>query len=655
MSKKASWVKENIVTLLFFGLTLAGCSGGGGSMINSNNSPITTPTTTVTIENISNFAIENYWNINASDPNKLYLGTASAIIEVDKTTGAKRTIVGNTYDSVSHSVSVPSPSLTYPSGLQLINGNVYAGTYAGRVVSAYTDTDQFDAANMYLPYMFDSVNGWNLVTSNSTTLYYGGDGGIYAKGYDSMDAPILLYPTTLFNAVATDDALFAITYTIAIDGNHYYLMKYDLITGQSTTIQSNLTGQPGTGVQVFPMTRSGANIYWLSNCSIYGLDTTSGDTSLLTTMNLCGIYEIIADDSYLYARNWQEIDKVSLATGITTTIPTNEPVWSFVVDAGKIYYATGYSGWQIKMIDETQQITPLLDLQDFGFSTLSEVKLAASDGKLIVTTGEKVFIYDLLSHSMESIMTHTGSVMWIRKGLIYTGEDELVTIPFNKKIRPIKEIFPAFNDPLSQYTIISTAIDTNAFYWIMSGSVNGANTYYRIYKAALDGTNYQKLYEGNGELRDLAVHKGKLYFTCYDQCGDSGWVLASLSETGGTPTPEVGLLGDPLTYYKNGIFYVVDTYDFTDRSLFAINLEILDYKELLSGLNYDNQTTRNVIVDASSKWLYVEQSGGRYRYPLNAWNSIGSSQKIDDGFSAMSTDGKYLYFWGNSGFKRVAE
>jgi hypothetical protein len=657
--------KESIIALLFLSITFAGCSQSDSSnnrLSTSGNGPSITD---ITIENIPNFGIEKIWSINSSDPNKLYLGTYSAIIEVDKNTWAKRTIVGNTYETV-YQPGGAFLSVSYPLGIQLHEGNVYAGTSSGRVVSGFTGTDQFETVNIYLPGMPGNVNGLDLVTSNSTTLYYGGYYGIYAKTYDSMDAPILLYPKSNFNAIATDDALYVITY---LEGPQYYLMKYDLITGQSTTLRSNLKPQPGSGVGVFPMTRSGANIYWLDGgCSIYGLDTTSGDVSLLSNMDLCNIYEIVADDNYLYARNWYEIDKVSLATGVTVTIPTNEPVWSFAVDAGKIYYATGYSGFQIRMIDETQQITPLLDLQNLGSSSLSLIKVATCNSKLIVTTGEKAFIYDIASQSLESITTHTGYVLWVHDGKIYSGYREVVTMPINKQIRPVTEIYPAYPDVdiNSPSDIITTAIDANSIYWITRGLYNGLNPYYRISKAAHDGSSYQQLYEGSEELRDLALHNGKLFFTCYADCGDPGWVLASMPVTGGTPTPEFGLIANPLTYYKNGIFYVVDTYDLESWSLFAINIETLDYKELLSGLYYDAFR-----IALSSKWLYVAKyramygppSGGLSRFPFIAWNDLGAEQIVFDqnttdlnGFiiGTISTDDKHLYYW-HDGLKRIAE
>lgn len=666
-------LKKASTTFLFIWLFINGCTHtNDGLKVANNNQPSTGD---IAIESVAKLGIEAFWSINSADPNYLYVGTGSAIMEVDKNTGGTRAVIGNTYDRLS---PIAVASVAYPIGIQLYAGTVYAGTASGRVVSGFTGTDGFESVNIFLPSVPGDVNGLDLVTSNSTTLYYGGYYGIYAKTYDSQDAPTLLYPTSspegYFNAIATDQALYIITYTSG--GPKYYLKKFDLSTKLITTLQSNLTPRPGgTGVTVFPMTRLGSSIYWVDGgCSIYKLDTNSDAISLVATDNSCGIGHIEADNNYIYYAGPQpyEFSTVSLVSGATATLASNGYIWSFAVDAGNIYFATD-NPFKIKKIDQTQQVVTLFDLPDLGLSSIYDVKVVTSNGKLIITTGQKAFIYDIASQSTETIATDTGSVMWARNGEIYTGEYALDTIPLAKPIRPITEIYPANTDPNSNYYgVVSTAIDADSIYWITSGVLNQTNHYYRISKAAHDGSNYQVLHEGSGELRDLSLNSGKLFFTCFNDCGDQGWVLASLPVIGGTPTVEFGLLKDPLTYYKNGIFYVVDTSDYATRSLFSINIEAQDFKELVSNLYFDGQTQRNVIVDVSSKWLYIAEYqmqmggpplAGLSRFPLNGWNSLGAEQIVFNQNTAdvnnfiigtISTDNKHLYFW-NNGLKRIAE
>jgi hypothetical protein len=608
--------------------------------------------------------------INSSDPAYLYLGTDYSILRVDKATGEKRTIAGNLSEG---SVFRWRGYIEFPWDLQLQDGYLYAGNDNGRVIRVYTGQDSFGAVEQFLPHL-PGVNNLAWIAGNSATLFYNGDHGIYAKDYATLTDPVLLVPLeSWYNAIPTDLAIFIISDPPA-------LLKFDLATKQTSTIQSNLTLQVGS-ISLAPMTQYGKTIYWMDGKSIYGMNVDTGSPHLVSTINSVDtLPQIAADDQYVYVRptSLYVIYKVSVTSGTVTEIPLPLGAHSIAVANGTLYYSTGVFELQINSVSETGQISTIFDSTGTDLDAVRDAELLSTDGKLFLRTGYKVLIYDLTTNTYEIIfpLVYT-DYFYTKSGELFVGSaafiQRVLSIPIEQNIRPIDELFPATPlDATVSYSVASTTIDQDRIYWISVGYSAGLPVYYRISSAALDGSNYQQLFESTSELRDLAIRNGEIYFTCYDQCGSQGWVLASMPVTGGTPTPVFGLLADPKTFYRKGIFYVADTSDFIERQLFTINLDLNDASLLLSRLYYDNQFSHDVFVDISSQWLYVAQqkivqngppARKLSRYMFNSWNSIGQEQRIIDNsianvdnliITTITTDGNYLYYW-HDGIQRVRE
>ena len=655
-----------IIILIIF---LFSCGGGGSSNPNSSNNNGSN-NNSVIIEDIPNsYLIETPYYIESSDNNYLYLATDYSLLQIDKVTGAKRTLFGNMLEG---DVFSWRGVLQYPFGLQLKDGYLYAGNNNGRVMRVYTGIDSFNAIEQFLPYLPGAIN-FTWMVGNSTTLFYNGEGGIYAKNYSIVNPPILLAPiTSWFNAVATDNALFYIS-------GAYELIRFDLITHQFSTIKSNITLQIGMSKPA-PMAIYGSKLYWMDGNSVYSMDINTSLPHFIATINTGERFpELVADDQYVYVKAVTlgtaqgTIYKISIGTGTITDLAISFPVapCGLAIVGGKLYFGIIYIGLQLYSISDTGITTKVFDSigTDLGpIRSSSYGQLIYYDSKIIVQTGYKLLIYDTLSGNYEIIfpLVYT-DMMYAQGGKLYVGSSawilRVLSMPIDSKLREFDDIYPSFSVNAPEiYSVTSLTSDQSNIYWLTKVTdISSLAIKYRIAKANLDGSNFQLLYESQSELRDLTIHNGMLFFTGNNLFADSRWELASMPLTGGAPSLVGELLLDPKTFYKQGIFYITDTVDYSTRSLFAINVDNNSIIELLSGLVYDDQFSDDTYVDVSQNWLYVAQQKMLQnqmpykklsRYKNISFGNIGSEQviinpNIDVGgfiITSISSDGKYLYY-----------
>ena len=655
--------------IAFLGLNITGCGGGE----NGNRPPSNDPPG-IAIETLpGKELIEPALTMKAPPGEYLYYGTNYAIVEVSKSTGNKRTLIGNL---LHQTVSGETGYIRYPRAPSYNNGYMYTADSNGKVFRLNATTDNFTSVEITIPNksLIGCCN-FDGITGNSTHLFYYKSNGttstsIYKKAFSSLTGPefVVTIPGTI-TVVASETHLY-ITNAEVSEKNLY---KYNLSTGDLSILQANLSSiyyvQP-------PIAKFGTNIYWVNGLSIYKINENNNNAPQLVASNIgSDIRYISADDQFIYVRDPNSstnILKVSINNGAVESITTPTFVNSIAVLNGQLYWLSLQSGLHLYTLDLNDQpveiiITEFSELGQLGGT--DQIKISSGDNKIILTTGRKLLIYDPATSTSKVLYTATrahyfhseGKYLYIAHSL---GDPGISKITLDKEIRT-EERLDQSNVIAEVNYIQSFAIEENYIYWLWrSHPGGGLPPNYYISRSMLDGTMYEELFQSNSELRDISVHAGEIFFSCLDNCAAPGWVLASIPLAGGQPTAVYALLNDPSVYYKNGIFYVVDTDNIIDKSLFVINVDLNDSIEILSGLYPDH-----VFVEVSDKWIYVADIDNTLltarlsRYEFIDWDTIGNSNVIVNGsgdavylfsINTITSDGSHLYYYHN-GLKRVAE
>jgi hypothetical protein len=623
----------------------------------------------------------------ASDDGYLYIGTQWAVVKFNKQGGLKRTIVGNLRVGDWWSGGGLIENLF---DLYTVGDYVYAGTsFRGKIFKAYTGEDSLGSVNIFIHHrIFEGMINEPEIAGNSAKLFYWSDGGIYEKTYDGIDLPkqVLNLPRVYGGAVdglrsllATDNELF-----IKVNnGSDNKLFRFDLATQQlSTVVDLN-------GIYT-PMTLHGSTLYWVSGSSLYSMEVNSGSAKLIASD--FGPYKgntdenqfrlIAAGDEYVFLVGAATtgynppaaIYRVSIDSGNVDMIySTTQYITSIATVNNRLYFVTVNPYTQLNTFSDSWDPVQLFDSStepDLGSGYVYDFQLTPGNGKVFLKTGAKILAYDIASNSYDIVFPigqRLGS-FYESGGTLYVvgaaGESCIISIPVDRQIRQpqtlnseLMSLFPAMG-------VRSTVIDQDNIYWIWEDYSDSQHSVYHISKIAMDGSAYEELFVSDGELRDISIYNGELWFTCNGTCGVPGWVLASMPASGGQPTPVWTLLASPITFIKDEIFYVFDTSNFMNRSLFAINMEQNNYVELLSNLY---EPVNAVYLDKSNRWLYIGQDAGMAmkisRFEIISWDEIGKEQIIvfaafeetaNLNIGTITTDGNYMYYY-DGGIKKVAE
>jgi hypothetical protein len=605
------------------------------------------------------------YEINAEDENFLYIASGG-LLQVEKNTGNVKTLTGYTRNNDG----------TYIGAINLTLHGPYlyaADNLFGKIYGVFTGEDEYSAIELlhscHLPENLNSSETF----SNSTYLFYYGYTSLNSLTYQNLDSPSHIQtPPGSNRLVVTENEIFF--------GNRIYpnskIFKYDLTSKQMDLIKE--------GIQVYPgdnspprMTWHNPYLYWADGTSIDRYDTITHQTERVATNVADYIENLAVNDNTIYVyENYgypPKMVKVDILFGQATKIWDSLQTRNIIVENGQAFFLEGGTNNSVYTIVGNKSPEKFLSGADVGLPAIH--RLASKNGVLFLGYNSYVYdwiaTYDLSSGQVNNFrLVYSADSLFYKDEWLYAytyyGSGALTRIPVHKSLRPVIEISPK---RASLGAAVSMVRDDNKFYWIWRGN---SSQDYRISKVSIDNPGpAEDLFQSSSELRDIAIHNGKLYFSCLDNCGTQGWALASLPLEGGTVKPVLGLGGDPRTFFLNGVCYVVDTLNFYTANIYAINLNDATYSELLSGLSYhpDDSFT----LKASLTWLYVGHThytnngppGAKIsRHQIIDWKTIRAEEIIahTGGFnvdftlmtSSISTDGKHLYYW-DGALKRVAE
>ncbi len=656
-----------VIHLLVLALLVivSGCGGGGsGSGNSTGDAPVNSPT----IEALkTNSVIGGPYimplEFNATDSSgPLYIATPSSLVQVDKDDGKVKTLAGYIADIESGKYIVSSPRDMITS-----NNHLYAGDQHGSLISVYTGEDAYDAIellyNGHLPGTLNSAG----IFGNSNQLIYQGDDGLYSISFDNFEKIEFLtsLPQGENEIIVTEEFVF-----FATRAGEYSISRYNLGTGDLDLIKSGIKGndRPPTMAWKSPY------LYWVDGTAIDQFNTETSSITRITSSAGNYINHMAADDQYIYAcqkyGNPTKLQRVELSTGKVTLIREDSyMIQAMTVENGNLYFLDSLNGMELYEVSENNPPSLLFNHDEMNLGLWGgwgTPYLESADGQVFVNSGEKIMIYDIGTASTETLdpTVQIESFFYHDKSLYAyqrTGSGALIRIPIGRELRPVEEVSPS---PPVSGNIQSMVKDDGYFYWIWR---HWLDTEFTVYRMPVGGTaSAEELFNTNSELRDVSVHNGRAYFSCLDVCGVDGWALVSMPAEGGTVQTELGLADDPRTFYLNGTLYLADTFDFKERSLFALNLDLELYAELIDGLLYDSYA-KGITIQASSDKLYVGQYESSSigpsrkkisRFDILNWDDIGPEQVISESETVipwtLATDGINLYYW-DEGIKRVAE
>ena len=374
------------------------------------------------------------------------------------------------------------------------------------------------------------------------------------------------------------------------------------------------------------------------------------------------------------------IVQLNLASGAQTELvrrsydETVNP--AVAVSNGQVYWAASlYNGtrWDTILHVVTQPGTSQALVQattDYGMIGVNQMEVI--NGKIAMSgwdsraSGALLLLYDIAQGTRTLMMPATrAEKLAVGGSYLYMagiGNVGIARLDLSRDIRPVTPIAEA--DQFGTFVALGGIYFGEFAYWVENEAILWPSGGWRIVRMRPNGSGYQVLFQSTAELRDPVVVGDRLYFMCFQNCGDPGWVLASVPVTGGTMNPEFLVPNGPHLYAFNEILYVTAN-DGNASAIFAVNLA-LDQSQLL----VDDLPYTDITLTFSSDWLYWGgenvlgngmPSRAIARHALQTWNQVGPRQTIVEGVGeavidvrtwTIHSNGGYMYYW-NRGLKRV--
>lgn len=669
---------------LYFSLHVLLTSCGGGSGGSGDNSIETSNLeTNIAIETVSLNAPVSFAISMHSLDNHLYIGTGQALWKVDDASWDSQVIVGHHIElgGYNHRIS-------YPQKIETYLNHAYFITNQWKLLRTRIDDDGLTGIDLFVSTerMAMGCCDFDDMAINSESLFYvqgNDDSFIYKVNLEDQSKQELVFSSEnlrMDDLIATEENLFFVG-SRGVWGNKT-LYRYDLINSQLSIIDNDVGPYADTdGYLTFAgsLAKSDTHLFWTSNNSIFSADLEIPIRFIVGSQDIGYHSTISADQNNVYAVKTDEsgeIRIIDIFSGATNIVTSPDAIGEILSFDGKLYWRSSSPPYNfyvydailgsVKLEESVTKITALkngfimLNLFDRGSLAIFNTNTATTT---LIPLSERFEEHSVIDNDI-----YTSAGNGSSPGPVYR-------FPIDKAVRDTENLRVLLPEEIYVLTR-SFAIDPigDRIFTIDSVQEEPGQEYkHIIFSALLDGSDRQELFRSDFELKDVHFHNDKLYFTCLNACGHSGWVLAELEKNGGIPNPIFELLDQPTIVLRdNEVFYIADTdnYDFLhdearDYSLFSVNVAENDSIELVAGM-FNKRTT----VKLSTKYLYLGETSGNgnvriSRYGLNAWNEIGAREIIAiRGFAgssefieprSMVIHKNALYYWQSTQLKRVLE
>lgn len=675
----------------------AACGGGNNSSSAPTTSAPVQPTKQVFV---SDMVLEPAFGI-SSQGASLYVGTWYGLVEIDSTTGAKRTVAGNQlYPDASGGLSAQTK---FPPG-GLFNAASASGFvplhpgYEAKMASVSL-LPSFSAPEIVVPQRaMMAMPNFRGMTANATQAFWMG-----------FDATAMNVYTETYGQAASYQKIASVT---ASDGNMAtygdYLYLYTDETNTPTRMVSRIQISSGTLVAVqqarsiasytlnFPLLAAPNGVYWSEGTNIYFLDN-AGNTARQVGSVGGTVMQLAIAGSFLYSLHWETN---------TTTIPytysvvvtrfdtlTSMPTEMVRHDAGSIPAAqingTGSgriflaedvrgSGINVSEITGPNTLSQIVSLPAWGLTGMyvSPSSLAIS-AMQVGTSNVQIYRHNLTNAVTDQIYPPFSPYYYLQ------GAGESLFLADSTRNMGIIKV--ELNMPLNTPVALQPSPTVNSS-WTQGGTSSGGYLYwvgfqfpatgpvYQLETSMPNGSNFSVLLQTSGELRDPTVFNGRVYFLCKDSCGAAGWVIASTTLAGAGQRVDLTVASvNPRLYQYNGYAYLTTSdgsASSSTSSIIALDMNTWSGTTMVSQLPYST-----LYLDFSNKWLYwsgecVNPNGTPAREVARQawidWSHVSAQQQIEWGSGAgadnivdlqISTLHYFagnLYYW-NHGLVRVPE
>lgn len=671
---------------------VSACGGGNGGGTNQGTGP--TPPAGPPIEDfVSNLVLETVVGITPSG-SRLFLGTVDGLLEIDRTTGAKRTIAGNTNIF---------PPMTFEQTEMYFTG-VVSGDSAylrlNQIAKTSTAADGAAAIEIIVPQAAtNKVSNFNEIAANSShTFFTGLDGGLgiqvfsQSHGQPGADTPLFSQTGWIGRLAASEDYVY-----LYVDGggaapnNYRRVYRRALATGVTTLLYD--VQRATTITTILPIEADASGVYWANGPDIFF--AAPGDVNGAHVISLADrVMGLVTDPSGLYVyyiENYSElvpspnsravVTRVTMgpvaATELLRLVKDDVQDLAIGVEGSNLYVGlNAYDGssWHTRLYrrNSSSGLDTLVNAdQDYGLFGVRG--LVVVNGKIAIAVGDsysigaKLIVYDIATTGV-SVYRPITRVEHIKKAgnhiyMAGIGNNGITRLDLSKPYRAVDAI--NVSDPVGGFAPMGGTSAGGYLYFYGTYSAGGT-TDWLLVRMQPDGSEYQTLHTSAGELRDPVVIGSTVYFLCHAECGDPDWVLATIDVTGGPFTPEYIVPYEPHLYGRNNYLYVTGTPDGLHGGIYAIDTAGGTDAAVVENLNYTNIT-----LAFTETWLYWGGSrvliGGAparaiQRHPWVSWNSVGQGTTIVAGTAGtvdqlsewtIATDANYLYYW-HAGLKRVA-
>lgn len=675
----ASVVALRSKLLLLASLILVACGGAGSSSSNEQPTPLSSQLVKEVF--VSDKVLEPV-GIIRSQGEGLYVGTEFGLVEIDSTTGKKRTVSGNTF-STDFSPSGQTP-LMYVSNILIDHNLAYVPIrpYLVAQVAKVSISPQLIAPEIIVPRAgMDVTNFSGFATSAGKTFWLTFNGGGTTMNLLSQDDGIAESNRKLATITGTDGGMVArgdylYLYTDNTGTPNRFVYRYQISTDYLQLVAEQPRYYNSYNLN-FPLTASSEGVYWAAGGNIYFLANSS--STVYQIGNVAGLVRQLAlSGPYLYTA---AIDSASANAIVTqfdsqTWVGTEMFRVSNTVEFAIAGTGTGRTFWAQHNTSGTElyEISPTGTLTELAYPDSSQffgvASMYASESTVAVSNRSSILRYSLTSGATDILnpvvpayyMQGVGeSISWadygVNAGIMQFQLDAPVNYPVS-----LQAGVGAIN-PWSRGGIVSA----RKIYWIgyefpTTGEV------YRITSSLLDGTNYSVLVTTSGELRDPIVFNDRIYYLCKDSCGAPGWVLASSNLDGSDQKVSTTISGDDPRFYEfNGHHYL------TFNEGIASTILALDISSQSFSILVDQIPYTTLSLDFSAKWLYwagesVNPNGTPNReisrQAWGNWDQVDVAQPIERESGAVGNNNLrvhtihsfkgFLYYW-NAGLMRVSE
>lgn len=668
--------------VIFIAASLVGCGGGGSSSSSiSDNQSVAVVKQTF----ISDKVIEPTLIIR-SHGGKLYAGTEFGLVEINPTTGAKRTVAGNLLTS-DFSPSGFTSLIGYPPSILFDNTSAYLPIRDGldAQISSVSLSQTSTAPDIIVPQRALGVTNFRGIAANTNKTFWLDYDASSSLALYSQDHGIAATNQKLATISGAEGSIvtrgdFVYLYTDLIGAADRKIYKYQISTGNMQLIaqQPRFTS---SFILNFPLTASSDGVYWAAGGNIYfQANNSSSSQQVASVAGLVKQLVLSGNDMYVVhadvtsgvpmvgavivtrfdTQNW-------VATEMFQRNPNGTVQFALAgTDAGRTFWAEHQllgtdTGTQLYEIGATGTLTQLAYPNPSLFYGVTSIY--ASGSSVAVANGSNILRYSLTSGATDIVRPVVTAYYLQGVGeTIFWADANIMRLQLDTPINNPVPLQPGLN--LNSAWRQGGVISAGNLYWV--GYQNGAG--YQISTSSLDGITSATLIQTSSELRDPLVFNNRLYFLCKDDCGAPGWVIASSNLAGSDLQTNATIAGDwPRLYEYSGHYYLTAT-DGQTSSIFSLDLSNWSYSTVVSQIPY-----ASLFLDFSAKWLYwggasVNRNGtpsrGISRQAWVNWDQVDGAQQIeagsgpgvvdDLGVSTIHSFNGNLYYW-NHGLIRVPE